>query len=234
MSSDRDGPQEGESALDEAEFSFDRDEPFRRVAGFGEIERKVEGSRFIGRALPVASEDEAHAYVEEVRSEHYEARHVCFGLRVGRGGQRVDRSNDDGEPPRTGGFPIWQVLEGEELTDSLGVVIRYFGGVELGMGGLRRAYSDAARGALEEAGIETVYPERSLALTVSYEQFGAFEHLVESSDELRFVDRGFGAEVTVEVAIRSKHLGAVLQRIGDLLEVDPARLREEVGAYLRG
>jgi uncharacterized YigZ family protein len=224
MAHSEDKPVEGRSELDDAEVSFDPDEPYRRVAGFGEVEMKVDRSRFIGRMLPVDTEDEAHAYVEETRAEHHDARHVCFGVRVGRGARRVDRSNDDGEPPRTGGFPIWQVLEGEELTNSLGVVIRYFGGVELGMGGLRRAYRNAAREALEKAGIETVHPERRLTIQVAYDQFGALEHLVESRPALRFVDQSFGAEVEVEVAVRAASAAGEIQVLASQLERDATAL----------
>ena len=157
-------------------------EPYFTVEGFGEAEHVVERSRFIGRALPIASEGEALAYVEEVKSEHYDARHVCYGYRIGRGSQTIVRCNDDGEPARTAGLPIWQILEGREITNTLVVVIRYYGGIKLGTGGLARAYREAARLALEAAGVVKRFPEDEVMVRVPYAMHGKVEHLLEQSE----------------------------------------------------
>lgn len=190
--------------------------------GTSEIKRK--GSRFLGRAHPVDTEEQANTLVDRARAEHHDARHVCYGLRVGRGAQRIDRSNDDGEPPRTGGFPIWQVLSGEKLENSLVLVIRYFGGTKLGMGGLKRAYRDAAKAAVDAAGIAVRHPETPLVMTVSYENFDALERLVESLDSARIVDREFGADVEVELALWRSQSDHVRRRIGDFLGRSPKGL----------
>ena len=129
---------------------------YRTLASQGSAELVVERSRFIGFARPIETLEEGLAFVEELRAQYHAARHVCFGLRVGRGSQTVDRSNDDGEPARTGGFPLWQLLEGEDVVDAMIAVVRYFGGIKLGGGGLVRAYSDAVAQAVEAAGTRTV------------------------------------------------------------------------------
>ncbi len=196
---------------------FEPTDAYLTLGDVGESELVVERSRFLGQALPVASESEAEAYVEQVRDAHYDARHVCYGLRVGRGGQRIDRSNDDGEPPRTGGFPIWQVLDGEDLTNCLCLVVRYFGGVELGTGGLTRAYRRAAREAVDEAGIVTRYPERTLSVSIPYDRFDEIEHFLETHDHARIEGTDYGAEVTVAIAVWTKHLEEFREQLGGRL-----------------
>lgn len=192
-------------------------DPYNTLAGIGESELVVDRSRFLGEARPVSTEEEAEAYVEEVRSEHYDARHVCYGLRVGRGGQRIDRSNDDGEPPRTGGFPIWQVLDGEDVTNALCLVVRYYGGVKLGTGGLTRAYRSAAREAVDEAGIVERFPEQTLAVTIPYDRHGEVEHFLETHDHARTVDTDYGGEVTLEIAVWTEKVEAFREELEGVL-----------------
>ena len=198
------------------------DEPFQTLAGLGESELVVERSRFFGQALPVASLEEALEYVEAVRSEHYDARHVCFGLRIGRGAQGIDRSNDDGEPSRTGGFPLWQILDGEEVTDALIVVVRYYGGVKLGTGGLARAYRGAGRAAFDAAGISTVYPSVRVPVTVPYDQVGRLEHLLKDFEGVTVSDKQYAADVTFHLDVWRIRLNALQQALGALLQRDPA------------
>lgn len=200
---------------------MNHDEPYETLAGEGASETVVERSRFLGFALPVDDLDRAMEWVETIRSEHYDARHVCYGLRIGRGAQGVDRSNDDGEPARTGGFPLWQLLEGAELFNALLVVVRYYGGVKLGTGGLARAYRDAGRLALEEAGTRTVHPETSLSITIEYDTTGKFEHTLGELDTVRVVNTTYAADVTYELAVRSLALESVKERLGWLLQRDP-------------
>lgn len=203
-----------------------QDDPgaFRTLAGTGTSETKVEGSRFLGMARPVASEAAAQEQVAQVRSEHHDARHVCYGLRVGLGAARIDRSNDDGEPARTGGFPIWQLLSTEEIENALVIVVRYFGGTKLGMGGLKRAYRDAAKAAVESAGTTLHHPVTTLDLSVSYEHYDALERLIEGLEVAQITDRQFAADIDVELTIWSSKLTDIKRRLGDLLGRHPADL----------
>lgn len=199
-------------------------EPYRTLAGHGTDELLVERSRFLAHALPVRSVDQAEAFVQKLRRAHHDARHVCYGLRVGRGAQGVDRSNDDGEPARTGGFPLWQLLDGEELVDALIAVVRYFGGVKLGMGGLARAYREAGRMALEAAGAHTRYPEVELELCVPYRMLDPFHHLLGQLEGARTLEVDYTDEVTLSLAVRKIALEQVRQRLGALLQRDPSSL----------
>lgn len=200
---------------------MDIDEPYNTLGGLGESQIVVDRSRFLGQALPVESLDEALRHVEALRSEHHDARHVCFGLRVGRGAQGIDRSNDDGEPSRTGGFPLWQLLDGDDITDALIAVVRYYGGVKLGTGGLARAYREAGREALREAGIVVRYPETELDVTVPYDTVGKVEHLLGQLDGARVEETDYAADVTFRLAVRCIDYDDICQRLGALLNQDP-------------
>lgn len=116
----------------------------------GEDEIIEKKSRFIGELVPITSEEDAFAYLESVRKKHYNASHHCFAYVLGEKNQ-TERASDDGEPSGTAGRPILHVLEGEEIHNALIVVTRYFGGTLLGTGGLTRAYTAAAKAAVEAA-----------------------------------------------------------------------------------
>ena len=132
------------------------------------VEKK---SRFIGYAQPVSSEEEAYAFVESVKKKHYDARHNCHAFAIGKE-NTLYRFSDDGEPQGTAGKPILEVISGNQVTDICIVVTRYFGGTLLGTGGLVRAYTEAAKLALADAGYMINYDicisfVMSLALAVS-------------------------------------------------------------------
>jgi uncharacterized YigZ family protein len=120
------------------------------LAGPASAEVEVRRSRFVCDLAPAASEDEARAFIERVRSSSREARHHCTAFVLGPDGG-TQRSNDDGEPSGTAGAPMLDVLRGRGLTDVVAVVTRWFGGILLGTGGLIRAYGDAVSAALEVA-----------------------------------------------------------------------------------
>ncbi len=197
------------------------EQPYKTLADAGESELVVERSRFIGHAIPVTDLDTALEFIQTLRAQHYNARHVCYGLRIGRGPQAIDRSNDDGEPSRTGGYPLWQLLEGEELTDALIVVVRYYGGIKLGPGGLARAYRDAGREAMQEAGIVTRYPSVQMDVTIGYDTVGKLEYCLEHLDGVTIADTTYAADVTFHLDIHSIEVETVRAQLSELLQRDP-------------
>lgn len=116
-----------------------------------EAELEVKRSRFLAALHPVQSEEEARAFLEEIRRKNRDARHNCSAFRIGMPKQLLERSSDDGEPQGTAGKPMLELLKGQQLYDVCAVVTRYFGGILLGTGGLVRAYSDALKAALLKA-----------------------------------------------------------------------------------
>ena len=131
---------------------------------------KIKGSRFIGYAAPAADEGEARALVEEVQALHPQARHLCWAYR---GVDGIERSSDAGEPRGSAGPPILRKIEGAELHHVAVVVVRYFGGTKLGVGGLIRAYGAAAGAALDAAPRETAKVMARVELRFPMARFGA-------------------------------------------------------------
>lgn len=120
---------------------------------------KEKGSKFIGIAKPVKTEAEVESFLEAIRKEYYDSRHVCYAWRLGSEGKKF-RANDDGEPSHSAGDPILNELRSQEISDALIAVVRYFGGTKLGVGGLIRAYGTAAKEAIEDTEkIEVVLTE---------------------------------------------------------------------------
>ena len=138
----------------------------------GEVEDR--GSRFLCTLRRVADEDEARALVAALRREHWDARHHCSAFVLGPDGA-VQRSSDDGEPAGTAGAPMLDVLRGAEVSDVAAVVTRWFGGTLLGAGGLVRAYGDAVRAALAEAGTLRRSLLTELALELDHADAGRVE-----------------------------------------------------------
>ena len=162
--------------------------------GASETELVEKRSRFLGHVWPVESEGEARARIEEIRKKHYDARHHCWCYRIREGG--VERYSDDGEPQGTAGQPMLNVFQRENVNDVVCVVTRYFGGILLGAGGLVRAYSAAAKDALDGAGISVVRRWVAMEVPCTYAQFegmrrkvAAFSGVVEQVD--------YGADVVL-------------------------------------
>ncbi len=143
---------------------------YRTVAGRGVDEFTEKRSRFIGAICPVTTEAEALAFIQERKKEYWDARHNVSAYILD--GGRLCRFSDDGEPQGTAGIPTLDVLQKEELTDCAVVVTRYFGGILLGGGGLVRAYSHAAKLAVDAGGIVMMRPCLTGEITCDYAQYG--------------------------------------------------------------
>lgn len=138
------------------------------------VETEVKRSRFLCTLRRVGDEDAARAVVAEMRAQHWDARHHCSAFVLGPRSE-LQRSSDDGEPAGTAGAPMLDVLRGAEVSDVAVVVSRWFGGTLLGAGGLVRAYGDAVRAALVEAGTRRRVLVTELALVVGHADAGRIE-----------------------------------------------------------
>ena len=141
----------------------------RLELGSHQSEMEVKKSRFLGYATRVDSWEQAQDYLAIVKQEHLKARHWCYAFKCGSN----ERSSDDGEPSGTAGMPILNAIHGEELTDVMCIVVRYFGGIKLGAGGLIRSYGAAARLVLREAPVVITAPRSSIQVTVDASFIGA-------------------------------------------------------------
>lgn len=143
---------------------------------FAYDEFTVKRSRFIGYAKPVSSQEEAVAFISEIKAKHWDAKHNVYAYIVRDGG--IKRYSDDGEPQGTAGTPVLDVLEKSGVTDCVTVVTRYFGGVLLGGGGLVRAYSHSASIALAAAGIVRMKKCGRLKIKCDYGFYGRLSGLI--------------------------------------------------------
>jgi len=176
---------------------------YRTIKGPGEIEIRIKGSRFLGQALPCTNPEEADSLLAAVRKKYYDATHHCFAYRVGLGKEQKFRYSDAGEPSGTAGKPIYDRIEGNDLTDIIIVVTRYFGGTKLGTGGLTHAYSETAAEAIKKAGIIEQYLMEQLLLTVPYPDYNIVERLIHKH-EGKILERGMKEQVpslTVQMRI---------------------------------
>ena len=173
------------------------------------VEKK---SRFICNMKHIESEDEALEFIRQIRKKYYDARHNVYAYITD--GGRVKKCSDDGEPSKTAGLPIMQLLESEHVTDAVCVVTRYFGGTLLGTGGLVRAYTLSAKTGLEASGLRTMELCDVYFITVPYSQLATLEYIIKSHSAV-VEDMAFSADVTVRVHISEKSSAAFATEIGE-------------------
>jgi len=170
-------------------------------AGYLERETEVKKSRFIARVAPVSSRDEVKAFVEQAWQDHPDARHVCWAYQIGRPGSAAEAAmNDDGEPSGTAGKPILSVIQHKDMGDVLVIVIRYFGGIKLGAGGLVRAYAGAAESVLSAVDRVVQQPEVAVNAKLGFADEQPVRHWCEqNSARIEGVDYGAGVAMALAV-----------------------------------
>ncbi len=156
-------------------------EPFICVTKPGDAVIEVKRSKFIGAVRSVSSEEEALSFLEGERKKYHDAKHHCSAYIIrtpGPGQPDIVHSSDDGEPSGTAGKPMLEVVEKSGLKDVVCVVTRYFGGILLGTGGLVRAYTDAAKAAVEAAGKAKMCPAEEIELVFDYTHTGRVDNII--------------------------------------------------------
>lgn len=187
---------------------------YRSISGPSEGLYKELGSRFISKAFPVASEDEAASVLNSLRKEYHDARHCCFAWRLGPGGERW-RSSDDGEPSSTAGRPIMGQIVSAGLSDILVAVVRYFGGIKLGVPGLIRAYRTAAADAISKATVVEKTACRGFIMNFGYDAMPQVQSLLKDMG-LPQEDRDFGLDCRLRTSVRLSAVGDFLERAGKI------------------
>ena len=170
------------------------------AGGEGEIVEKK--SRFIATVRPVSSEEEAVAFINEMKKKYWDARHNCSAFVIG-DRQEISRCSDDGEPAQTAGRPILDVLLKEEIHNVCVVVTRYFGGTLLGTGGLVRAYQKATQTGLENSVIIDKQIGRKLTIGTDYNGLGKLQYLV-AQNGLTLIDTVYTEKVELLLMVPSE------------------------------
>ncbi|NIB98055.1 YigZ family protein [Halobacterium sp. R2-5] len=193
-------------------------EAYLTVAGRGEADFEVQGSEFVGYVAPAATVADAEAFVESVEREHDDATHNVPAYRVrvesggpGEGYMLREYQSDDGEPTGSAGKPALNVLQQRDVENAVVVVTRYYGGTNLGVGGLARAYSRAAKDAIDAAGVVEQRPRERFSITVEYDDSGTVRGILESAD-CEF-DADYGEDVSFDVTVAVEDAGDLRERV---------------------
>lgn len=181
--------------------------------GDGNTEYVEKRSRFLGKVRRVETEEEARAFIEAMKKQYHDARHNCWCYLIKEGG--IVRYSDDGEPQGTAGQPMLNVFQKEEITNVVCVVTRYFGGILLGAGGLCRAYTKAAKDALDAAGTSVVRRWVEVLIPCSYSLYSRVTQEVEALKGV-VTETDFGADVALTVLLPEGTENELSQRLLDL------------------
>lgn len=172
---------------------------------------RIKGSKFLSYISPADSTDAAEKYLEEIRSLHPTATHHCYAFRVDPG-KLVEFSQDDGEPNGTAGPPILNVMRSSELINAIAIVVRYYGGTNLGKSGLIDAYGKATKQALENAKLKTIVPTQKFSITYPYNQQSAIDKL-KHTFTLFEIDANYAEYVTLQVGCPVEEQSAVYKSL---------------------
>lgn len=194
--------------------------------GEGEIVEKK--SRFIATTRPVESEEEAIAFIEEIKKKYWDARHNCSAYVIGERGQ-IQRCSDDGEPSQTAGRPMLDVLLGEEIRNICVVVTRYFGGTLLGTGGLVRAYSGAVQEGLRNSTVLEKHRGNRMEITTDYNGIGKIQYITAQMG-LTTLDTVYTDQVTVTLMVPAGQVAGLIHQVTEKTN-GKAVIQETEGIY---
>jgi len=182
-----------------------------------EVLYKEKNSKFFGYAFPVTTEEEIKEILERLRKEHFSARHWCYAYQIGT--EKIQyRANDDGEPNNSAGMPIYGQIQSFEVTNVLVVVVRYFGGVKLGVGGLISAYKIAAQMALENSEIEERTIDKHFIISFGYANMNKVMRIIKEKN-LQIISQKMEMDCEIEIATRKKNAQNLLDTFENLYEI---------------
>ena len=199
---------------------------FLTINDYQETKHPVGKCRFITSVAPVKDESRARKFISGIREKYPDATHHVYAYRLGIGNNIVERSSDDREPAGTGGLPVLGVIRKKELTETVVVVTRYFGGVKLGVGGLIRAYRAAAEKGLSSVKTVKKYRMCRLKVLISYEKTGQLMRLI-SSFKGEVVNNIYDEKVTVVFLLFSGDIDKFKKNLKDATGGDAIILSEK-------
>lgn len=195
---------------------------YKTITGIAEGLFTEKRSKFIAYAVPVRTVEEVKEQVEKFRKQYYDARHVCWAYMLGHERKNF-RANDDGEPSGTAGKPILGQINSNELTNILVVVIRYFGGIKLGTGGLIVAYKAAAAEVLAVSEVEERTVDIDIKVIYEYPFMNGVMRIIKEMN-VEIVSQSFDMDCEMTLRIRMNDVGMLKER---LLKVDSLRILED-------
>ena len=182
-----------------------------------EVLFKDKNSKFFGYAFPVLSEDDVKSKLELLKKQHHTARHWCYAYQIGTEDLSY-RANDDGEPNNSAGMPIYGQIQSFDVTNVLVVVVRYFGGVKLGVGGLINAYKTAAQLALESSKIVTKTINKTYLIKFDYKNMNKVMRVIKEK-QLKIVDQKLELDCQIQISVRKKESEKIYEIFENLFEM---------------
>lgn len=182
-----------------------------------EVLYKEKNSKFFGYAFPIQKEEEVKEILEGIKKVHYNARHWCYAFQLG-AEQIYYRANDDGEPSNTAGAPIYGQIQSFDVTNILIVVVRYFGGVKLGVGGLITAYRAAAQMAMEEADIIEKTIDKNFKVRFEYKDMNNVMRVIKEKN-LTIINQTMEMSCEIELSIRKSEYQQAMDAFVPFYEV---------------
>lgn len=193
------------------------EDTYKTIAAVSEGIYREKGSKFIAFAIPLSSENEVKDKLIELKKEYFDARHHCYAYMLGYN-KSAYRINDDGEPSGTAGRPIYGQLLSKDLTNILVVVIRYFGGVKLGVSGLINAYKEATKSALESAQIVEKTVDETYLVHLNYEEMTKVMQILKN-DYIRIISQNYDEGFNIEFIIRKREADRIIQELKKISSV---------------
>ena len=182
-----------------------------------EVLLKEKNSKFLGYAFPITSEEEVKIHIENLKKQHFSARHWCYAYQIG--ADKIQyRANDDGEPNNSAGMPIYGQIQSFGVTNILVVVVRYFGGVKLGVGGLITAYKTAAQMALEAAEIIEKTIDVRFEVHFDYKNMNKVMRVIKEKN-LTLISQKMEESCAIEIATRKKNAKSIFDIFEGIFEV---------------
>lgn len=187
-----------------------------------EVLLKEKSSKFFGYAFPVSSQEEIKMYLEHLKKQHFGAVHFCYAYQIGT--EKIEfRANDDGEPSNSAGMPIYGQIQSFELTNILIVVVRFFGGTKLGVGGLISAYKTTAQMTLESSSIIEKTIDVSFKITFDYKNINKVMRIIKEK-KLHINSQKMELDCEIEISTRKKNVEEISDIFESLFEVSLTKL----------
>ena len=183
-----------------------------------EILYKEKNSKFFGYVFPIASEEEIKTHLEILRKKHHGAVHFCYAFQIGTDKIQY-RANDDGEPSNSAGMPIYGQIQSFDVTNVLVVVVRFFGGIKLGVGGLISAYKNSAQLALEASEIIEKTIDFHFTITFDYKNMNKVMRIIKKKN-LQITSQKMKENCVIEIATRKKNAEIIFNIFNDFYEID--------------
>ncbi len=183
--------------------------------GSSRTELVVKKSRFISQCFYIETDKEAKEIVSRLWKDHKDARHIVYGFIYGARNSQTMGMTDDGEPKGTAGKPVLQVLKGSSITNILCTVVRYFGGIKLGTGGLVKAYTEAAQQAVKELKVKEMIDEVGFSVAVGYEIYEQVKRAAENYSAA-IISEEFTDSVAIKIRVPERYLRDIEAAISDI------------------